>query len=164
MPCSTGGSACSGYGPENDFSDRGSALSEPTSPADLTVSGIHHLELTVQDLERSEAWYTRVLGFERMGGMDKDDHSVVIMRAGDLVVGLVQHTRTTDDDSFDERRIGLDHAGFSVTSPEDVELWAARLDDLGVDRTEVKDGALPGSRVVIFRDPDGIQLECYYAP
>ncbi|HSP39616.1 MAG TPA: VOC family protein [Frankiaceae bacterium] len=131
--------------------------------SDLSISGIHHLELTVRDLKRSEPWYTRVLGFERMGAMDKDDHSVVMLRAGDLVIGLVQHTRTGDD-SFDERRIGLDHAGFSVSSPEDVERWAARLDELGVERTEVKDGALPDSRVVIFRDPDGIQLECYYAP
>jgi glyoxylase I family protein len=139
-------------------------LNNPTDPTSPTISGIHHLELTVRDLERSEAWYTRVLGFERIGGMDKDDHSVVMLRAGDLMVGLVQHTRTTDGDSFDERRIGLDHAGFSVASPEDVETWAARLDDQGVERTEVKDGALPNSRVVIFRDPDGIQLECYYAP
>jgi catechol 2,3-dioxygenase-like lactoylglutathione lyase family enzyme len=65
---------------------------------------------------------------------------------------------------FDEHRTGLDHIGFQVRTPEAVEAWAARLDELGVDHAEVKDGALPGSRVVIFRDPDNIQVECYYAP
>jgi hypothetical protein len=30
-----------------------------------------------------------------------------------------------------------------------------------VPRGEVKDGSLPGSRLVVVRDPDGIQLEIY---
>ena len=125
---------------------------------------IHHLELTVSDLARSEEWYTSVLAFEKVGGLDKADHSVVLLRAGQLMVGLVGHDTTSSSDGFDERRVGLDHAAFAVPKPDDVEAWARHLDEHGVEHTEVKDGALPDSRVVIFRDPDGIQLEFYYAP
>ena len=130
---------------------------------DLGFTGIHHLELTVRDLDRSVAWYTSVLGFEERGRMSQADRTVVMLAAGDLLVGLVGHGRPPTEE-FDEHRTGLDHVGFQVRTPEAVEAWAARLDELGVDHTEVKDGALPGSRVVIFRDPDNIQVECYYAP
>lgn len=131
----------------------------PTAPI-----AVHHVELTVSDLARSEAWYTDVLGFEKIGGMEKEDHSVVMLRAGALMVGLVGHTATPASDSFTERRVGLDHVGFQVPTADDVEQWARHLDARGVEHTEVKDGALPGTRVVIFRDPDDIQLEFYYAP
>jgi glyoxylase I family protein len=125
---------------------------------------VHHVELTVTDLDRSEAWYTSVLGFEKIGGMEKSDHSVVMLRAGALMVGLVGHEATAASDSFTERRVGLDHVGFQVPTPDDVEAWAAHLDEHGIEHSEVKDGALEGTRVVIFRDPDNIQLEFYYAP
>jgi catechol 2,3-dioxygenase-like lactoylglutathione lyase family enzyme len=125
---------------------------------------VHHLELTVTDLDRSEAWYSSVLGFEKVGGMDASDHSVVLLRAGALLVGLVGHTATPGSDAFDERRIGLDHVGFQVPTPDDVEAWAAHLNAHGIAHSGVKDGALEGTRVVIFRDPDNIQLEFYYAP
>ena len=133
-------------------------------PSTPPVQGIHHLELTVSDLARAEQWYTSVLGFEKIGGMEKADHSVVMLRGGELMVGLVGHQATSAGDLFDERRVGLDHAAFAVPTPNDVEAWARHLDAHGVEHTEVKDGALPDSRVVIFRDPDGIQLEFYYAP
>jgi glyoxylase I family protein len=133
-------------------------------PSTPPVQGIHHLELTVSDLARAEQWYTSVLGFEKIGGLDKADHSVAMLRSGKLMVGLVGHQATDSSDSFDERRVGLDHAAFEVPTPEDVEAWARHLDEHGVEHSGAKDGALPDSRVVIFRDPDGIQLEFYYAP
>jgi hypothetical protein len=54
--------------------------------------------------------------------------------------------------------------GFRVATPDAVSAWAARLDQHDVAHSGVKDGAMPESKVVIFRDPDNIQLECYYAP
>lgn len=134
--------------------------------SETVLTGIHHLELTVSDLERSVRWYQEVLGLEEARRMDKGFLEVVMLRSGTMLVVLVRHVGNDADppDRFDERRIGLDHVGFAVPSPDAVEAWAARLDGLGVARSEVKDGALPGSRLVVFRDPDGIQFECYYAP
>lgn len=141
---------------------------------DTTLTGIHHLELTVSDLGRSVGWYREVLGFEVARRMDKGSIEVVMLRSGALIIALVRHVGAeapgapdapaATADRFDERRLGLDHVGFAVPSPDAVDAWAARLDEHGVARSEVKDGALPGSRLVVFRDPDGIQLECYYAP
>ena len=72
------------------------------------------------------------------------------------------HARISD--LTDEQRPGLDHLGFAVETPEDVDVWAAHLDELGVARSEVKDGSIPGSRLVVFRDPDNIQMEIYTSP
>jgi glyoxylase I family protein len=145
----------------------------PTSTADQpcesrdviapVLAGLHHVELTVRDLSRSVDWYTSVLGFEEVGRLDKPGLDVVMLRhASGLLVVLVQH-EDAGDAPFDERRPGLDHLGFAATGPDDVDAWAARLDDLGVARSEVKDGSLPGSRLVVFRDPDNIQIEIYFS-
>jgi glyoxylase I family protein len=129
-----------------------------TSPP---VLGIHHVEFTVRALARSVDWYVSVLGFTEAGRLDKPGVAGAMLRhPSGLLFALVQHD-DGDDDPFDERRPGLDHLGFAVTSADDVEAWAARLDELGVARSEVKDGSLPGSRLVVFRDPDNIQLEIY---
>lgn len=130
---------------------------------DLSFTGIHHLELTVRDLDRSVAWYTSVLGLEEVTRADVEDRTVVLFSLGPLLLGLIGHP-SPPTDAFDERRTGLDHVGFRVATPEAVSAWAARLDEHGVAHTGVKDGTMPGSSVVIFRDPDNIQLECYYAP
>ncbi len=129
--------------------------------AEPTLVGIHHIGLTVRDLARSIEWYATVLGFEEAGRLDKPDHEVAMLRhPSGLLIGLVQH-EGAGGEAFDERRPGLDHLGLAVATPDDVDAGAARLDELGVPRSEVKDGALPGSRLTVFRDPDGIQLEIY---
>jgi glyoxylase I family protein len=131
--------------------------------ADLSFTGIHHLELTVRDLERSVAWYTSVLGLQELTRADVEDRTVVLFPVGPLLLGLVGHPNPPTE-PFDELRSGMDHVGFRVGTPEAVEAWAARLDEHGIENTGAKDGAMPESRVVIFRDPDNPQLECYYAP
>jgi glyoxylase I family protein len=129
--------------------------------AEPTLTGVHHIELTVRDADSSADWYRSVLGFTDSGRLDKEQMSVVMLRhSSGLLLGFAQH-KTGAGDDFDERRTGLDHLAFDVGSHEAVDTWAARLDELGVAHSEVKSGALPGSRLIVFRDPDGIQLECY---
>ena len=43
----------------------------------------------------------------------------------------------------------------------ELEKWAARLDELGIERGRIKDAAYGSG--VSFRDPDGIALE-FFAP
>ena len=40
-----------------------------TEIAITEIAGIHHLGLTVSDVERSARWYEEVLGFERIGAL-----------------------------------------------------------------------------------------------
>jgi glyoxylase I family protein len=65
---------------------------------------------------------------------------------------------------FDEARVGLDHLAFRVASAEDVERAAEHLDTQGIANSGAKPGRIPNSSLVVFRDPDNIQLEYYYSP
>ena len=125
------------------------------------ITGIHHVALTVTDAERSADWYERVLGFTRAATVPTEAfHRIALRHPAGLLLTLLQHRAGTGE-AFTEQRTGLDHLAFAVPDADAVEAWAAHLDELGIDRSAVKDGALPASRLVVFRDPDGVQLECY---
>jgi glyoxylase I family protein len=129
-----------------------------------TLRGYHHVSLTVRDGERSAEWYARVLGFEAAGRIAGDSFERVVLRHPDgLLMTLLTHDDGAGDD-FDERRTGLDHLAFAVPTAEAVDEWAAQLTAAGVDYDGPKPGALPDSRLIVFRDPDGVQLECYFSP
>ena len=60
---------------------------------------------------------------------------------------------------------GLDHISSGVAERTDLDAWAAWLDELGIEHSGVidTDNPIPYS-VVVFRDPDNIQLELCYIP
>lgn len=129
------------------------------------LGGVHHVALTVTDVDRSADWYSAALGFERLGELPHERFRRLALRHPDvaLVVTLLSH-HGAPTVAFDETRTGLDHFAFRVPSREDVEAWKSWLETRQVVCSEVKDGALPDSRLITFRDPDGIQIECYFSP
>jgi glyoxylase I family protein len=60
-------------------------------------------------------------------------------------------------DGFDEFRTGLDHFAFGVTSRAELESWEHELAARGVKYSPIAE--TPIGSVVVFRDPDNIQLE-----
>ena len=57
----------------------------------------------------------------------------------------------------------LDHMSFAVAGHADLDAWAGWLDSLGIENSGVVDTADPVPySVVVFRDPDNIQLELIY--
>jgi catechol 2,3-dioxygenase-like lactoylglutathione lyase family enzyme len=129
----------------------------------IIISGIHHLGLTVRDVEASAAWYERVLGFHRSGWYESPDgarRKVFLDHTGlGVRVGLTQHREGSQDD-FDETHVGLDHLAFTVRDRVDLETWAVRLTDAGVTCSPIAPArTMPGMLVLVLRDPDKIQLE-----
>ena len=132
------------------------------------LHGLHHLGLTVRDVERSAAWYTSVLGFERVGefAAPGGERRKVFLRHPnfDLRVGLTEH-RPGSSDGFDETRVGLDHLAFRAATSAELDDWQTRLAELDVPHTPAAPAnTIAGAAVLVFRDPDNIQLEIFYDP
>jgi catechol 2,3-dioxygenase-like lactoylglutathione lyase family enzyme len=125
---------------------------------------ITHVALTVRDLSISVPWYERLLDAEPVldEDTDPDFHHTVYLVGNGTMIGLHQHGTPAPAERFSEHRVGLDHGAFGCASRAELEKWALRLDELGVDHGGIKD-ATYGSGVS-FRDPDGIALELFAPP
>lgn len=134
----------------------------------IATGDIHHLRLTVTDLERSRSFYTGLLGFsvavESPEPVDAQTTAMadllfggVVMIRGNLLLGLRPVAQA--DDSFDENRVGLDHLSFGVAGRDDLERAAALFDGHGVPHGPITGLDSFGIYVLPFRDPDNVQLE-----
>jgi glyoxylase I family protein len=127
------------------------------------LPAVSHVALTVSDLTVSVPWYERLLGTKPV--LDEDTngfHHTVYLLPGGMLLGLHQHPATDGGDRFDEHRPGLDHLSFGVADREELKVWQARLEELGIQHGEVVD-AHYGSGLS-FRDPDNIALELFAPP
>ena len=131
---------------------------------------LHHIALTVTDLDASVRWYEAVfdvhpiLDVPHYGGIgrilaDADQH---------LMIALHRHD-TNDERLFTETTTGLDHAGLAVPTRDELESWQRHLEANGVVRSDTANKPLtqspiadePYASVLVFRDPDNIQLELF---
>jgi glyoxylase I family protein len=124
------------------------------------VSGIHHVSVTVTDIERSVPWYSDLLGLTKLMEETHPDgtgYAVVLGKPDwSMCVGLHTHP-TNERERFEESRTGLDHIGFMVSGRPELDAWESRLTELGVEHSPINDQG--GYAVLVFRDPDNIQLE-----
>ena len=137
-------------------------------PAHIAAGPVHHLRLTVTDIQRSRQFYTGLLGFQvAVESPPPGDPSEaeafrilfggVVMIRGDLLLGL--RPMAPEGDRFDPDRVGLDHLSFSVASRDDLEQAVRLFDEQGVTHGSITRLPSFGIDVLPFEDPDGIQLE-----
>ena len=128
------------------------------------MKGMHHVGITVTDLERSLQWYGEMLGcvpvFEEThpGG-----RVVVMIRPGTAVdIGLDYHERN-EGEAFAPHRTGLDHLALGTTTRAELDAWRSHLTARGVECSDIKDVTEPFAfSLFSFTDPDGVALEIFY--
>jgi glyoxylase I family protein len=131
-----------------------------------STTGFDHFAPTVSDAEASAAWYAEVFSLERLPakvahhGKTSPGYAILLRDPQtDALVGIHQHDQSPEG-PFDERHSGLDHMAWGVASRQELERWAQWLDTLGVAHSGITDITGPRSySVIVFRDPDNIQLE-----
>ena len=136
----------------------------------MGIAGIDHIGLTVADVDRSARWYEDVLGFTAVGRHqevgERGLRKMVFMTCPGLATasGFVSH-QSSAGAAFDETVAGLDHLSFRLADIDALDDWAQRLQHWKVEYSQPADSTLrPGAKVLVFRDPDNIQLELYALP
>lgn len=134
---------------------------------------LHHLALTVRDLDASVEWYSRVFSLQPLmdvphqGGIGR-----VLLNDDRSLAFVLHHHDANDGEPFQETRTGLDHPGMAVPTRNDLVAWQAHLEAHGVLRAGAADRPCtqspitdePYGSVLVFRDPDNIQLELVSLP
>jgi glyoxylase I family protein len=139
----------------------------------VTPARLHHLAITVSDVDVSVPFYEEVFGISlrvdvpHPGGVGK----LLADDARQLMI-VVHHHDANDGALFAETVNGLDHAGFVVPTRADLEAWQDHLERCGIVRADTADKPFtqspiadePYGSVLVFRDPDNIQLELFCPP
>ena len=123
-----------------------------------SIAGGHHIAFTVRDADRSAAFYRDLLGMQVLmeGNEEEVRFRILAHPQSGWVIGVRQYPGHADGE-FSEFRTGLDHFAFTVDTRAELEAWQARLDEQGVPYTPIAE--TPIGTVIVFRDPDNIQLE-----
>jgi glyoxylase I family protein len=131
---------------------------------------LHHLALTVADLDASVQWYEAVFDVHPVMDIPHQGGVGRILADTDQTLMFALHRHDANDGGlFAETTTGLDHAGLAVGSRDDLEIWQDHLQANGVVRADAADKPLtqspiadePYASVLVFRDPDNIQLELF---
>ena len=130
-------------------------------PRRLRISGIHHITLICQSLERSTAFYRNLLGMRMIKQTVNDDDG----DARHLIFGDEEGKPGTlvtclEYPQLEKGTVGIGsthHFALAVESEEELRAWREYLSSQGAACTEVLDREL--SRSIYLRDPDGHIVE-----
>jgi catechol-2,3-dioxygenase len=125
----------------------------------VPTTKLGHIVLRVRDLERSERFYTEVLGLRKTGEVsgvmaffstqsNPDSHDLALMRLGPNAPGP------------DPQRVGLYHFAYQVESEEALAESYRTLQEAGVPIVGAADHGV--SKGIYIVDPDGIEIEITY--
>lgn len=141
------------------------------------MNGLHHVGITVQDLEASIRFYHDVLGLDFVNepspwfdgpelgpavGVPGAALRQVSLRVGDGTLELLEYKSPPSETTKPllSNNLGASHVAFRV---DDIRAKKAELEEKGVrfysDINVVDEGVLAGWRWVYFEDPDGYPLE-----
>jgi len=138
----------------------------PTAPAVPSIGGVHHVILTVNDLQRSRPFYATLM--PRLGYPGISDYGMTVgfWGAGGSFWIKQADTRFAAD-TFCKDRVGLCEVAFRAESRAQVDALARDVVGFGgtiLDAPREYPEYVPGYYAVFFADPDGVKLELVHIP
>jgi len=129
-------------------------------PESATTQGIHHLGLTVQNLDQTADFFMDMLGFKKVG--EKPDYPAVFISDGHIMLTLWQVKYKSESIAFDRTmNIGLHHFALNVKDEESLNQLYKKLsaaDNIKIEFAPEAVGAGP-KRHMMITEPGGIRIE-----
>ena len=111
-----------------------------------------HIGIMVTDLNRSEEFYTEVIGCRKSGKIENDDVRIAFMDFTNGTIELVQLMKG-DEEIYQSPH---SHLAFTV---DDIDQEFDRVKSLGIETVEDSPRDFSGGRLFFFKGPDGEHLE-----
>lgn len=119
---------------------------------------IHHVGLSVRDIEKSAVWYAELFDLTLAAEFDEPAPMKVFMTPRGQAIDLRQDP-ALEPGEFSQTRVGLDHLAFVCTDRAELDSWQQVLSEYGVENSGIVES--PFGQHINFRDPDQIALEFY---
>jgi len=131
----------------------------------IEVLGVEHIDLTVNDVARSRAFYDKVLG--ELGFRKFDDENYLHWSNAQMTIAIRAASDTHRGAEFDRYRVGFHHLALRARSRADVDqfhrfLVREKLTVLDTPAEYPQYGR--DYYAVFFADPDGMKLELVHFP
>jgi catechol 2,3-dioxygenase-like lactoylglutathione lyase family enzyme len=130
-------------------------MSRPVKPE--ATRGMRHVALMVKDLEVCERFYVELMGMRVE--WRPDDNDVYLTSGND---NLALHRATAEPAGDEAQR--LDHIGFILDDPEQVDVWHDYLKAHGVPIKKAPRTHRDGARSFYCTDPAGTTVQVIYHP
>ncbi|MEX0805060.1 MAG: VOC family protein [Candidatus Binatia bacterium] len=130
----------------------------------IKTTGVYHIGIPVNDLDRAVKFYTEVLGMT-VAKLNRDDMGKGLgradLRSGNGMIVLFQRPKALEGDAIE--REGATHQAFSV-SRDDFELAKQKMTDWGVKVHDTPAVDRPTGSGFYFFDTEGNLLQLYASP
>ena len=139
----------------------------------MARGSISHIAMTVSDLERSTAFYSKVfefIGFKRVEVPEATQQAMKTRLQAWVGQGYSISIRPSKGDFarrlHDRNAPGFNHLAFTAKDRSDIEKMYALLKEMGATILDApaEYPYSPGYFAVYFADPDGLKFEFAYAP
>ncbi len=138
-------------------------MSDETQGTPLT-QGVHHIGLTVPELQETKSFFVDVLGYEQVG--EVPDYPAVFLSDNQVMITLWQDTEPKQATPFDRKNvIGLHHLALTVQDEvalKELHQRLARVDGVAIEFAPEPLGGGP-TQHMMCSIPGGIRTE-FIAP
>jgi glyoxylase I family protein len=119
---------------------------------------VDHLVFRVSDLDRTEHFYTALLGQspERAEGS-------LMYEVGDTRLFFTTSTEASSG-VYDKEKIGLNHLAFGISTLTDLQALQIQLNIAGITHSGIKLDQYGLKEFIWLDDPDGMRTEFYLRP
>jgi catechol 2,3-dioxygenase-like lactoylglutathione lyase family enzyme len=131
----------------------------------IEVFGVEHINLTVNDVARSRAFFDKVLN--ELGFRSFEVNDYIFWSNAQMTIAIREASAANRDARFDRYRVGLHHLAFRARARADVDafhyfLVREKITILDAPAEYPQYGQ--GYYAVFFADPEGMKFELVHYP